>query len=1127
MLAGSSPDLPLNPTTFREELIVISEEQASKSVISDDRQSALSKLLASVKVLRPNAPVARQGTGPTNLSAGQRSLWLTDKMDPGNSAYNVTYAFHIQGIVDVDALREAFKRVSMTHPALRTYFGEADEMPFQDIDETVDLPFEVLQVETELQVIEAFTQSANTGFSLDHAPLWRAQYIELSESDHWLLIVMHHIISDGWSCGMLFQGLTNEYASVKTGGNPAIPPKLDYLDFSEWQKALLDKGVLDDQREYWRTQMEGVELTQLVSDRPLPPQYTFNGSTETVAGVGSLSDIRAIAKNHGVSEFIAYCAILSATLSHYVQSEDVIFGIPTANRNYEELEDIFGYFVNVVPLRFKNQIDHPLSQHVARTKEVIQSALSNADLPIEEIVNVAQIRRDASRSGIFQIGMTVVQEGPRSAERPEHADFIADSFYLESNTARYQLSWQFVEKEDDINILLEYSSDLFDPTSAREMAKSFITVARACNVKTDPNLSEISLMSEHERDEEIARGIGVVTTLDERDIYSAFSDAASISPNNPAVFDENGPTSYAELQYMAEAFAAELHAQGISRGDRVALLSHRTAHLPAAVLSILRCGATYVPLDPGNPVERNSEIVRDSAARVIMVPPELLSNLEDTDSDSVRLVMPPRDVRLFDAPLEDNFHYRPSNPDDAAYLMYTSGSTGKPKGVLVPHKGVTNFIANVRELFDIGTEDRFLGYASVGFDVSIFEMFGPILAGASVDYIRTEDRLDLDALGSFITSHRITVTDLPPSVMSLLDPAGFSDLRIVFVGGESFSSELVAAWAPGRRFFNGYGPTECTVTMIINECLPKSSAHTPPIGHPMANHVAHVLDHRGGIQKPGIPGELAVGGIGLAMGYNNRADAQAAVFIQNPFGTTIDDRLYMTGDIVRRNADGLLVYLGRRDGQVKISGVRIELGEVEAHLRSHHMVKQCHVLITSTEGGRKRLSAFIVATAGAEPSATEIREYLAKHLIRAMIPETVTFLSSLPLKQSGKVDVALLPDPVESTETSHEPPSSGTEKRLLDEIYLPVLEIKEMSVTEGFFDAGGSSLRAAQLLARIRKVFEVEIPLARFFSDSSPRTMARRIDRQLLARLPENELKDRLSNMSDEEASWLLEGDEG
>lgn len=1102
-------------------------ERLEQAGTSASKKAALAKLLAQAKSSRPAAPKPRTSTGPVPMSAQQRTLWITDQIDPGTAAYNVPYNFHIRGPLNSAALATALELLMKRHSTLQTYFEFVGEAPMQEVDHATPVPLELCELTDAEEVMLLLERSANTGFDLSRAPLWRSLLIKVNEHEYWLQIVLHHIITDGSSASVFYQDLRRLYAEVLDGKTAAEPASLDYMDYSEWQRERIESGQWDEHLDYWRDRLEGMELMQVVSDRPLPARYTFNGSTSVVNVPGAKKQIDAIAQRYAVSSFTAHFATLAAALTRYCLTQDVVVGIPTANRPYEELDEIHGYFVNMLPIRIPNRADSDFLSLVQTCKTAIQEGMSHAEIPLEKIAEVAKIPRDASRAGIFQTGMTVVPDEQSSGELFEYPDLEVTTHDFPTHTARYQLSFSIRELGDDIQVELEYSSDLFEPETARNIVNAYFAAAAhfAAHDGT-AKIDEVPLLDAEAQRRELAQGVAEPASV-ATDPVETFLHQTQNSDSAHAVVDENGGWSYRELSAAAESLRARLNDLDLDKLSRVAVLVHRTALLPAAYLAILAAGHVIVPLDPSSPPERTLDMISDSGAAALIISPELISNfgihstldeLADSIPGVTPLFTPHRSAPLASAsPL-----LAPGTAvdlDSPAYVLYTSGSTGKPKGVIVSRRNLSAFVANVIELFELNASDRILGYASVGFDVSMFELFSGILSGASVHYVRSEDRLDMTSLARFIREHHITVTDLPPSVMSLLDPEDYGDLRIVFVGGEAFSYELVNRWAPGRRFFNGYGPTECTVTMITHECVPGGEG-LPPIGQPMRGHVAHVLDAHGRLQAPGLIGELAVGGVGLAAGYLNRPEAQEKAFIKNAFGTTEDGRLYLTGDFVRRNVDGDLVYVGRRDSQVKIGGVRIELGEVEAQLRTHPRVRQCHVHVGEVSGN-KRLDAYVVPSEGETLDFADLRDYMAKRVMPAMVPGTITIIDHLPLNASGKVDFVQLPEPRVAV-THVDPPRTESERRLLEEVYMPILGATSLSVTTGFFDAGGTSLQAARLLARIRKVFDTDISLGDFFADSTPRTMAVRIDRAQLLSLPEDELAARLESMTEEEAALLL-----
>ncbi|HEY7143173.1 MAG TPA: non-ribosomal peptide synthetase, partial [Streptosporangiaceae bacterium] len=605
-------------------------------------------------------------------------------------------------------------------------------------------------------------------------------------------------------------------------------------------------------------------------------------------------------------------------------------------------------------------------------------------------------------------------------------------------------------------------------------------------------------------------------------VHELFEAQAARVPDALALIWDGGAMTYAELNRRANQLAALLRERGAAAGAIVGLCLRRDADLVVAMLAALKSGAAYLPLDPSHPPARLAGIVADAGPVAVLAHAATAAALAEASAPV--LVLDELRDELAARPAADP---RPaSGPGDISYVIYTSGTTGQPKGVLTTHRSLVNFTDSIRDLFEVTPDDRILGFASATFDVSLFEIFAALLNGACVRLLSDEERLSVDGLQAVLENEGITITDIPPAVMTLLAPEGLTSLRIAFVGCEAFSGELVNRWNKGRRLFNGYGPTECTVTMIVEEC-PGSWDAEPPIGLPMANHVAHVLDGRQRLLPPGIPGELVIGGAGLAAGYLRSPGLNEQKFLPDPFGTAHDGRLYRTGDLVTRLADGRLVFLGRVDQQVKIRGLRIELGDVESALASFPGLGQVSVRDWTGSDGERYLAGYLTPApgSGAAPDIGAIRDHLAERLPSYMIPAHFVVLAELPLNSSGKTDKNQLPEP--DLSLAEGPPEDGprteTEQIVLREVLAPLLRNDKIGIHDDFFRAGGNSLQAAQLMSALNRRFGVAISLADFFTSPTAAHLASVVDGLRAAQLSDDELLDLLEKMPDSQVASLLD----
>lgn len=1089
------------------------------------RAQFLAQLRAQAEDAVTQGPSPRGDTGPAPLSPTQETLWFMNRLASDSPAYNLQWCTRLRGDLDVSALRSALAMVVARHEALRAAIVEREEGPVQVVapEIAVELPLiEVAGDDHEQRLAAARTlvnEHANAPFDLSKVPMWRATLLRVASDDHLFLFDVHHIICDGWSLGVLTSELAEVYRSLRDGDDPRLPDvPLQYPDFAVWQRGWLDSGRLDKLASYWRDKLAGAEVLEFPTDRP-------RGDTLTVAGdVGSFSvghegldRARELAQEEGASPFVVFIAVLFALLHRYCGMDDLMIGSPNANRPHDSVSSMIGSFVNMIVLRADLSGDPTFRELVQRVKRVAWEANAHGDLPFTMLVDAVEPIRDPSRSPLFQI-VFALQNAGTAIDLP---GLVASQEVVRVGTSRFDMSWNMVEPTvpgTDGRLDIEFNTDLFDGESIDRFARHYDGLLRTLTADPDALLSAADVLTPADKEFLAEVSSGPVRSVRETTIVAQFEARVEESPDSIAVVVEDVGTSYAELNARANRLAALLRERGAGPGTRIGLCLRRTVDLTTSMLAVLKTGAAYVPLDPTHPSARVAEITADASVRAVITQVETAEAVSAIDAPVVVL----DDVR---AQLEAMPAHNPplaAQPGDIAYVIYTSGSTGRPKGVLLGHRGVVNFIDSTRDLFDLTPADRVLGFASVTFDVSVFETFSALLTGACLCLATDDERLSIDRLQSLMERARVTVIDLPPTVMPLLTPEKFTDLRIAFVGGEAFGGELVNRWNPGRRLFNGYGPTECTVTMIVEEC-PGTWDASPPIGIPMANHVAHVLDS-GLRQVPiGVPGELVIGGVGLARGYLDRAELTAEKFVTDPFGTAPGGRLYRTGDLVKRLPDGRLIFLGRLDQQVKIRGLRIELGEVESALASVAGVGPVSVRPWTDEAGNKHLVGYL--TGVVEQELPSVREQLGALLPSYMIPSYFVVLDELPLTSSGKVDWRRLPapEPESAADGSDDEPRNATERVLLREVLAPMLRNDRLGVHDDFFQAGGDSLQAAQLMSAINRRFEVEIALADFFVSPTAAHLASIIDEVRAARLSDDDLLDMLENLSDEEAARMFD----
>ncbi|MFM9696897.1 non-ribosomal peptide synthetase [Streptomyces europaeiscabiei] len=1052
------------------------------------RTRFLARLREHAETVARRGPTSRGHTGPTPLSHAQRTLRFLDHPVPGTPL-----CLRLRGRLDAGALREALASTVARHEALRTTIAEREGAPMQVVATEVPVDLPLTEAENIAAARALIERRAAEPFDLGRTPMWRAALIRVEPDDHLFLLDLPAVVCDSRSRGVLMRELAAFYTALTDGGTPDLPElPVQYLDYARWQHDRLGSADLDRIGAYWRDKLAGAEVLEFPTDRPRGETRTFEGGRARFT-VGGEALLRAdeLARQVDASPYDVLVATFCTLLHRYSGLDDLVIGSPDENRHHDTVASVVGRFTDLRVLRADLSGDPTFRELVQRIARVSAEADEHAGLPFDKLVEAVDPVVDPSRSPVFQIVF-----GVTDADTTDTAAALTgiDISYEDgpTRTSCFDMSWSLSRRPEPgagADLAVEFNTNLFDAESIARFTRHYDGLLHTLTAAPDAPLSTAEMLSLADRAFLTEAAGGPVRPVRESTVVAEFEARAAETPDGVAVVVSGVEATYAELNARVNRLAALLCEHGVEPGARVGLCLRRNLDLPTAILAVLKAGAAYVPLDTAHPSGRVAEIADDARLRVVLAHAEAGKAVSEVGAPVVML----DEVRDALAALPDDNPPLAAGPGDIAYVIYTSGSTGKPKGVLLKHRGVVNFIDSTRELFELTPADRVLGFASATFDVSVFETFSALLTGARLCLATDEERLSIERLQTLMEQARITVIDLPPTVMPLLTPESFTDLRIAFVGGEAFSGELVNRWNPGRRLFNGYGPTECTVTMIVEECGGTWDA-SPPIGLPMTNHVAHVLDP-GLRQVPvGVPGELVIGGAGLAHGYLNRDELTAEKFVPDPFGTAPGGRLYRTGDLVKRLPDGRLVFLGRIDQQVKIRGLRIELGEVESALTGFEGIGPVSVRAWSDDNGDKHLVGYL--TGVTEQQLPAVREHLSALLPSYMIPSFFVVLDELPLTSSGKVDWRRLPAPDLSRpgEGHGDESLTETERRLLRDVLTPLLHDEWIGAHDDFFLAGGNSLQAVQLMSAIHRRFGVEISLSNFFASPTVAHLAATID---------------------------------
>jgi len=1025
-------------------------------------------------------------------SFAQQRLWFLSQLVPENPFYNVSAAVRLCGQLNIAALEQTFNEIGRRHESLRTTFAVVEEQLTQVITPNLNLPLSIVDLqavpasEREIAVKRLATEEAQRPFDLTVGPLLRVKLLKLNETEYVLLLILHHIVSDGWSMGVLIGELSALYAAFSLGKPSPLPElPIQYADFAHWQREWLQGEVLESQLAYWRQQLADISVLNLPSDRPRPPVQSYRGATQPIELPQHLTKaLFVLSQQEGVSLFMTLLAAFQTLLYRYTGQEDIAVGSPIANRNRSELEGLIGFFVNSLVLRTDLSSNPTFRELLGRVREVALGAYAHQDLPFEKLVQELHPQRDLSRHPLFQVAIALQNTPQEALELP---GLKLNQFEFDSGTARLDLEFHLWQSPEGLKGQITYSTDLFEQTTIARMLGHFQTLLEGIVANPEQRLSELRILTQFERDQILVEfnqhqsksqvALWRVPMLDrkskiEQCIHQVFESQVKRTPDAVAVVFEDEQLSYQELNHRSNQLAHYLQKLGVGPEVLVGICIERSLEMIVGVLGILKAGGAYVPLDPTYPQERLEFMLEDTQVHIVV------TQQWNTFAKSERqVVCLERDWEVICQQSQDN----PTSALTAAnlaYVIYTSGSTGKPKGVLIEHRGLCNLAQAQIAAFNLQPKNRVLQFASLSFDASIFEIVMALQVGATL-YLSKKEYLLGSALIDLLRDKAITTVTLPPAVLKIL-PVEVPTLQTIIAAGEACSPEVVARWAcEGRRFFNAYGPTEATVWSTVAEIRDYSSK--PPLGRAIANTQLYVLDAHLQPVPIGIPGELYISGDGLARGYLNRPALTAERFIPHPFSRELGARLYRTGDLVCYQPDGNLEFLGRIDNQVKIRGYRIELGEIETILSQHSAIRETAVIAREDVFG-KRLVAYVVLNPEQTSTSSELHSFLQEKLPEYLVPSAFVMLESLPLTPSGKIDRSALPN-LSTTRldqiNSFVAPRTPTEETLA-KLWAQILNLEQVSIHDNFFELGGDSLLAMSLINQVHQQFE-RLPLSTLF----------------------------------------------
>ncbi|MFC7220911.1 amino acid adenylation domain-containing protein, partial [Streptomyces polyrhachis] len=1060
----------------------------------------------------PLVPAARDEPIPATFD--QQRLWYIDRLHPDSPLYTVGWLVHRRGRTDTERLRRAFAVLIERHETLRTTFHESRGRLRQEIAESAPVVLTEVDLSAEPADRQPGLVQARTRelwletFDLARGPLLRALLVRLSDTESLLAFSAHHAIIDGYSVRIVNEELERIYDALGADG-PVLPPApaVQYADYAVWQQQWLDEDRLRPHLEYWKEQLsQAPALISLPTDHPRPAVQTYEGASLTLSLPADLTELLGrVGREHGTTQFVTVLSAFATLLAHYSGQDKVVIGIPVANRGRIETEPMIGFLVNTVALCVDLSGDPDFSDVLKQVRWKLLEAQSHQEVPFDRIVEELRPERSLSYSPVFQVMFSgldkLFEEAPAGQEQPAWIDDVAEAGI---GVAKFDLGLSIQQRKGELRFTFEYSTALFERDTVAAMGEHLRTLIEEALRSPHTPAARLPLLSAAERAEILYERNA---TRDEDALrpvclHRLFEEQAARTPDRIALSYEDGQIGYAELDRRANRLAHTLRDRGVGPETRVGIAMYRSLDLVTGLLAILKAGAAYVPLDPDYPGDRIAYIAEDAGVGTALVQPDTMERvgflrergvglieLGGTDASWLRASPAPVDAAV--------------GPDNLAYVIYTSGSTGRPKGAMLSHRGITNRLLWMQGAYDLGEHDRVLQKTPFSFDVSVWEFFWPLIAGARLHLARPDGHRDPAHLAEVIDEQGIGTLHFVPSMLQafLRQPTvseRCTGVRSVVCSGEALPLEVQEQCRqslPNARLHNLYGPTEASVDVSFWECADVPGAVSVPIGRPVANTRLYVLNEAMSPVPDGVVGELFIGGVQLARGYLGRPDLTAERFVADPFGP---GRLYATGDLARFRPDGVIEYAGRRDHQVKIRGYRIEIGEIEAVLAEHPAVRACLVVVHEAGPTDKRLTAFLTTKDGGEAPQDDLRAHLMERLPEYMVPTYFVKLDEFPLTSNGKVDRTALPaltDVVSQVRSGegYVAPRTQTEQALAA-IWAQLLELERVGANDDFFALGGHSLLVASMATGVRERWGITLMLPTVFQNRTVAALARVID---------------------------------
>lgn len=1027
------------------------------------------------------------------LTFTQQQLWFINQLQPGTATYNIPVAIHLTRL-NVPALVRSLNEIIQRHDILRTSFEVVNGEPVQKVADTVTFTLPEVNLchlsdeQQQSEVQKLSRKEAQSSFDLGQAPLLRAKLLYLQAEQSILILTLHHLVGDGWSIKVLVQELSAIYQAF-VDGKPSLLPQLPvkYTDFVYWQRNYLQGEVIERCLAYWKQQLNGnLPVLQLPTDRPRPPIQTFKGAQQKFVLSTKLTEaIKQLSQREGVTLFMTLLAAFQTLLYRYTDQEDILVGSPIANRNRVEIDQLIGCFVNNLVLRTNLEGNPTFTELLERVRKVAIDAYTHQDLPFEKLVEALQPNRDLSYNPLFQVMFVLQNSASNSIWKTEE---------IETGTAKFDILLSIIDSEERLTGTLEYNTDLFNPDTIIRMVGHFQTMLEGIVSDSNQPISELPTLTFAERQTLLEDWNNTqVNYPQEACIHNLFEAQVEKTPDAIALIFANVELTYRELNNRANQLAHYLQNLGVKPETLVGICMERSIEMVVGILAIMKAGGAYLPLDPTYPQERLAFMLKDAQLSLLLVQPHLVDELPLHEA---KVVIIDADGAAFADYNQTNLVSH-TELENAAYVIYTSGSTGKPKGAINTHKGLCNRLIWMQETYQLTSSDRVLQKTPFSFDVSVWEFFWPLFTGATLVIAKPGGHQDASYLVQLIGQQQITTLHFVPSMLQVFleepELEKCRSLKRVICSGEALPLELQ------KRFFerldaelhNLYGPTEAAIDVTSWKCQKNSNAKIVPIGRPIANTQIYILDNYLQPVPIGIPGELHIGGVGLARGYLNRQGLTNEKFISSPFDPT--KRLYKTGDLARYLPDGSIEYLGRIDRQIKLRGCRIELGEIETVISQYSHVRET-VVITN----ENRLIAYVVPHQKTPFSINELRHLLKVKLPEYIIPAAFVVLESLPLTPNGKVNLRALPAPGNlrpELANNYQAPQSEVEK-LIAKVWKQVLQLETVGVDDNFFDLGGHSLLVLKVNNKLREIWNCNLSVVEIFQYPTIRSLAEHLSQE-------------------------------